>query len=345
MEKVTPTAVMQAPQAEEVWLRLARSFLVLVAGVGRPVIWTKCVLTLVVVVVLTSLSAGTAVLELCLAEWTCGCCGGVFVFVFVLTTFLAGLLEVDFEVVDAFEVVVAWEEVVVFAVEVETGLRCTLLEVVRTLEVGESLIMVLVEGLAAEAAELDDTLATVLEDGEATTELEATLTVELDDAGTATELEAILATELDDARLAAELDEALPTELDGARLATELETTFATELEADVTTTELEVALATELDDVGAELLGRIMLDGDTNRFDAVVALMLECVAEDEEDTKALVMLLLLIAVEERGWLDEVDNVVRFADELELDRMTCTALELDAGVELEAVNELDGAVD
>jgi len=36
------------------------------------------------------------------------------------------------------------------------------------------------------------------------------------------------------------------------------------------------------------------MLDGDTKRFDAVVALMLGCVAEDEEDTKTLVMLLLL---------------------------------------------------
>jgi len=45
------------------------------------------------------------------------------------------------------------------------------------------------------------------------------------------------------------------------------------------------------------------MLDGDTNRFDAVVALMLECEAEDEEDTKALVvpplLLMLLATIEE----------------------------------------------
>jgi len=43
------------------------------------------------------------------------------------------------------------------------------------------------------------------------------------------------------------------------------------------------------------------MLDGDTNRFDAVVALMLECVAEDEEDTKTLVVLLLLLATIEEA--------------------------------------------
>jgi len=88
-----------------------------------------------------------------------------------------------------------------------------------------------------------------------------------------------------------------------------------------------------------------MILDGDTNRFDAVVAVMLECVAEGEEDTKALVMLLLLTAVEERGWLGEVYEVVRFADELKLNGMTCTTLELNAGVELEAVNELEGTVD
>jgi len=40
-----------------------------------------------------------------------------------------------------------------------------------------------------------------------------------------------------------------------------------------------------------------------------------------------------------------VADVVRLAAELELDMMTCTALELDAGVEFEAVAELDEIVD
>ena len=211
----------------------------LVAGTDVGTILTKCVFTLVVVVVDTSLSAGTAALleEVCLDEWTCGWCG---VLVLVLTTFLAGLVELDLAVV------VAWVEVLGLMV-VDTGLRCTLLEVVWAMEVEDAFAAELMEleegwaaaaaeleeGFTATAAELEESLASVLKEEAATMELGASLTMELGDEGETVELVKTLAAELDD-----------------ATLATDVEAALTTELEAEEAMKELVVALAAELDEV-----------------------------------------------------------------------------------------------